>query len=61
MTRKELAIEIYKMDEKKIKHQCSEKEYVRRALNGIGMIKGFLKSDLLEMYTRRLLENKGVK
>ena len=57
MTRKELAIEIYNMDEKKIKHVCSEKEYVKRALNGIGAVKGFLKSDLVEMYNRRVLEN----
>lgn len=54
MTRKELAIAIYRMDEKKVKHECTEKEWVKRALEGIGCAKGFLKSELLEMYNRRI-------
>ena len=60
MTRKELAIEIYRMDEKLYKniypHKCSEKEWVKRALNGIGMAKGFSKAELIEMYNRRIKE-----
>jgi len=55
MTKKELATAIYRLDsEKGIKHKCTEKEYVKRALNGIGeMKKGFLKHELEEMYARR--------
>lgn len=55
MTRKELATQIYKLDsEKGLTHKCTEKEYVRRALNGIGACKGFLKTELEEMYKARI-------
>jgi hypothetical protein len=56
MTRKELATEIYRMDEQKTSHKCSEKEWVKRALNGIGGAKGFLKPELEDMYNRRIAE-----
>lgn len=56
MTRKELAIEIYRMDEMKENHKCTEKEWVKRALNGIGSAKGFLKGELQEIYNRKLAE-----
>lgn len=56
MTRKELAIEIYRMDELKTSHKCSEKEWVKRALNGIAGTKGFLKDELIDMYNRRMAE-----
>ena len=58
MTRKELAMEIYRMDELKTPHKCSQKEWVKRALNGIGGAKGFLKDELIDMYNRRLEELK---
>ena len=45
MTRKELAMEIYRMDELKTTHKCNEKEQVKRALNGIAGTKGFLKDE----------------
>lgn len=44
------------MDEKKNEHKCSEKEWVKRALNGIGMAKGFSKAELIKMYNRRIKE-----
>ena len=56
MTRKELAMEIYRMDELKTTHKCNEKEQVKRALNGIAGTKGFLKDELIDMYNRRMAE-----
>lgn len=57
MTRKELAIAIYRLDTKKgMTGRCSEKEYVKRALYGVGSAKPFLKSELQEMYDRRIAE-----
>lgn len=56
MTRKELAIEIYRLEERKQKHNISEREWVKRILNGIGCVKGFLKPELVVMYNRKLLE-----
>jgi hypothetical protein len=54
MTRKELATEIYRIDEQKTPHKCNEKEWVKRALNGIAGTKGFLKDELMDMYNRRI-------
>jgi len=56
MTRKELAIEIYRLDELKTPHKITEKEWVKRALNGIGACKGFLKPELVDMYNRKITE-----
>lgn len=56
MTRKQLAIEIYRLDEIKAKHKTTESEYVKRVLNGTGGVKGFTKEELQQMYNRRLTE-----
>ena len=61
MTRKELATAIYRMDYAKgIRgSNCSEKEWVKRALNGIGYAKPFKKSELQEIYNRKLAETEN--
>lgn len=61
MTRKELAIEIYKLDtilhnREGLKRNIDLKTWVKRALNGVGSAKGFKKAELEQIYNRRKIE-----
>lgn len=54
MTRKQLAEAIYDLDEAVEPHNQPKAVWVKRALNGCGPFKGFKKSELEEMYARKL-------